>query len=45
MRTDSTSATVFMAKDIHMELSQAFLFISGVPQATIVGSVTHWKAA
>ena len=43
---DSTNATAFMAKESHMALGAALLGPRwGVPQATMVGSVTHWKPA
>lgn len=45
MNTESTSATAFMAKEIHMALAQPCLLRMVVPQAIMVGSVTHWKPA
>ena len=45
MKMDSTKATAFIAKEIHMEREQAFLVVRGVPQAIMVGKVTHWKPA
>ena len=45
MKMERTSATVFMAKEIHMALPQPARFFSGVPQAIMVGRVTHWKPA
>ena len=41
MNTERTRATAFMTKEIHMALAQPFLFFIVVPQATMVGSVTH----
>ena len=45
MNTDRTSATVFITKEIHMALAQPSRFFMVVPQAAMVGRVTHWKPA
>ena len=45
MNTEWTRATAFITKEIHMALAQPALFFMVVPQAIMVGSVTHWKPA
>ena len=45
MNTERTSATEFMTNEIHIDFEQFFLPLSGVPQAIIVGRVTHWNPA
>ena len=45
MKMDSTRATAFIPKESHMEREQAFRVVRGVPQAIMVGRVTHWKPA
>ena len=45
MNTERTRATVFITKEIHMALAQPALFFMVVPQAIMVGRVTHWKPA
>ena len=45
MNTERTRATAFITKEIHMALAQPCLLRMVVPQATMVGSVTHWKPA
>ena len=45
MNTERTSATAFITKEIHMALAQPFLLFMVVPQAIMVGRVTHWKPA
>ena len=45
MNIDRVSATAFMTKDIHIAFEQPRSERIVVPQAIIVGSVTHWKPA
>ena len=45
MNIDRVSATAFMTKDSHIAFEQPRSERIVVPQAIIVGSVTHWKPA